>query len=93
MGLRPMPRQKLEVSGLPSFYRFAINIERIVFAAITTEKPLDERLFIYRKCKNLRFLPESEAEPQRSPSFSSACAPSSSAPITPELTPSAGGTI
>ena len=60
MGLRPMPRQKLEVSGLPSFYRFAINIERIVFAAITTEKPLDERLFIYRKCKNLRFLPESD---------------------------------
>ena len=91
MGLRPIPRQKPEVSGLPSFYRFAIKI--MDFAAITTEKPLDERLFIYGKCKNLRFLPESEAAPQRSPSFSSACAPSSSAPITPELTPSAGGTI
>lgn len=92
MGLRPIPRQKPEVSGLP-FLSLRDKIERIVFAAITTEKPLDERLFIYEKCKNLRFLPESEAEPQRSPSFSSACAPSSSAPITPELTPNAGGTI
>ena len=51
-------------------------------------------LFNYReKCKVLESCRYPEAETQRSPSFSSACAPSSSAPITPELTPSAGGTI